>query len=514
MGCFIRKKKDGPNEYFYEVTTTYDPSIKKSRQKVKYLGKNIDGKPTRVRTCVPRRSYNYGELVPAQNAMSMLGINEMLTGILSENDSQALQAFALNRVLRPVPSHLLESWYESTILCKTNPSLGLKSQQVSMLLDRIGDSSVPDLFMDRMAKRHGIGSSLVFDITSLTSSSQSSQQIGLLEYGHNRENNGLEQVNLGLVVDKKNGLPLMYDLYSGSIVDVVTLVNTLRRIRARGITGYCLVLDRGFYSKNNLREMIREKVSFIIPGTLKVKNVRELITGNRDIRSPRYLQKYDNKTMYVKQVKLSVEDMTLDGYLYYDPARERQEKEKFMGRLYDTRVKLENKELDQDSRPRDVFESIAGNMKPYLKYNVTGDHFQVEVRSNSVSRHVNKLGRFALLYHGVSPGWDECLAYYREKDIVEKAFKTIKTDVQLKPLNVKKTSTLRGLVFACFIALITRMRLLRLLKEKELLPAYTMESLFLELEKIKKVELENGELVTTELTKKQKDILKALNLQT
>jgi len=506
----MRKKRDGKNEYFYEVTTTYDPSIKKSRQKVKYLGKNIDGKPTKVRTCVPRKSYNYGELIPAQNAMSMLSINEMLTGLLSENDSHALQAFALNRVLRPVPSHLLESWYESTILCKTYPDLGLKSQQVSALLDRIGEGSVPDLFMDRMAKRHGVGSSLVFDITSLSSSSQ---QIELLEYGHNREHNGLEQVNLGLVVDKKNGLPLMYDLYSGSIVDVVTLVNTLKKIRARGITGYCLVLDRRFYSKNNLREMTREKASFIIPGTLRVKNVRELITGNRDIMSPRYLQKYDGRTMYVKPVKLAVENMTLDGCLYYDPTMEQLEKEKFMGRLYDTRVKLENKELDRDAKPQDVYENIARNMKPFLKYKVNGDRFQVEVRNNIVSRHVNRMGRFVLLYNGVSPGWDDCLAYYREKDIVEKAFKTIKTDIQLKPLNVKKTSTLRGLVFACFIALIVRMRLLRLLKEKGLLPAYTLESLFMELEKIKKVELENGEFITTEPTKKQKDILKALNLQ-
>jgi len=72
MGCFVRKKRDGRNEYFYEVTTTYDPSIKRSRQKVKYLGKNIDGKPARVRTCVPRMSYNYGELIPVQKVMSML----------------------------------------------------------------------------------------------------------------------------------------------------------------------------------------------------------------------------------------------------------------------------------------------------------------------------------------------------------------------------------------------------------------------------------------------------------
>jgi len=72
MGCLFGRRGTGGNEYFYEVTTTYDPSIKRSRQKVKYLGKNIDGKPARVRTCVPRMSYNYGELIPVQKVMSML----------------------------------------------------------------------------------------------------------------------------------------------------------------------------------------------------------------------------------------------------------------------------------------------------------------------------------------------------------------------------------------------------------------------------------------------------------
>jgi transposase len=101
---------------------------------------------------------------------------------------------------------------------------------------------------------------------------------------------------------------------------------------------------------------------------------------------------------------------------------------------------------------------------------------------------------------------------YREKDIAEKAFKAIKNDIQLRPLNVKTTMTLQGLLFACFIALTVRMRLLRIMKEKGLLKKYTLESLFLELEKLKKIELENGELITTEQTKKQREILQTLGL--
>ena len=41
---------------------------------------------------------------------------------------------------------------------------------------------------------------------------------------------------------------------------------------------------------------------------------------------------------------------------------------------------------------------------------------------------------------------------------------------------------------------------------------YTVESLLLELEKIKKIELENGETIITELTRKQKDIMGKLEL--
>jgi transposase len=510
MGCFVRKKKDGENEYFYEVTTTYDPSIKRSRQKVKYLGKNIDGKPTRIRTCTPQRSFNYGELIPAMAVMKELGIGDMLDGILNEYESRAVQVMAFNRVLRPLPSLMLESWYESSYLCKMYPGLKLKSQQASELLERIGSNDVPEQFMDRLTKAHSKGSALVFDITSLSSHSN---QIDLLEYGYNREHNSLEQVNLGMVVDKKTGLPLMYDLYPGSIVDVLTLVNTLKRIRARGITEYSLVLDRGFFSKSNIRELIREKASFIIPANHTLKNVKELISACKDIKNPCYLQKFNDKIIYVKQVQLDIDGILLNGFLYYSPSREQDEKEGFMSRLYDVRSKLEEKELQSWMKPQDTFESITGSMQSFFSYKVENNHFVVEIKNNAVVQRLNKMGRFLLLYHETTPSWDECLSMYKEKDIVEKAFKILKSDVRLKPLNVKKTETLKGLLFTCFIALSIRMRLLRLMKEKGLLKDYTIESMHLELEKVKKIELENGEIITTEPTKKVKTILKTLNLE-
>ena len=81
----------------------------------------------------------------------------------------------------------------------------------------------------------------------------------------------------------------------------------------------------------------------------------------------------------------------------------------------------------------------------------------------------------------------------------------MKNDIQSLPLNTKKDSTTKGFLFVCFIGLIIRMRLLNIMKETEIIKDYTVESLLMELEKIKKIEMENGESIVTELTRKQKD---------
>src|SRR5665648_602960 len=73
----------------------------------------------------------------------------------------------------------------------------------------------------------------------------------------------------------------------------------------------------------------------------------------------------------------------------------------------------------------------------------------------------------------------------------------MKNDIKSLPLNTNKDSTTKGFIFICFIGLIIRMRLLNIMKEKEILKNYTVESLLMELEKIKKIELENGETIIT-----------------
>ena len=56
------------------------------------------------------------------------------------------------------------------------------------------------------------------------------------------------------------------------------------------------------------------------------------------------------------------------------------------------------------------------------------------------------------------------------------------------------------------------MKLLSMMRETQIIEDYTVESLLLELKKIRKIELQNGEVMVTELTRKQKEIMEKLNL--
>ena len=85
---------------------------------------------------------------------------------------------------------------------------------------------------------------LLYDITSLSSSSK---LLECLEYGYNRDNDSLPQINLSLVVDKDKGIPVRYVVYPGSIADISTLKNTIIRLKDAGSQQFRLVMDRGIF---------------------------------------------------------------------------------------------------------------------------------------------------------------------------------------------------------------------------------------------------------------------------
>jgi len=509
MKTFQRVKRIKGKEYLYEITPYYDKKTKKIRHKSKYLGKYENGKLIRPKKPLPRVVYSYGEFIPYLHIFKELGIDEILDEICSKKaDALVIKALVLNRLIRPLALQNIKSWFEGTILSKDG-ELALSVQSLSNFLSQLGNSSIPNYFITKFVERNNNVDSLMFDITSLSSYSKLNS---LLEYGYNRDNDGLPQFNLSLAVDREKGIPLMYDIYPGSIKDVSTIKNSIKKMKAVGLKFSALVLDRGFFSTSNLDELIKEKLPFIIGVPFTLKEVKRLISMvHRDIEDPEFVKLYNKTPLFVKEIKIAVGPHNLKGYLFYDLKREQDEKNAFYTRLYQAKELLLRVKLQRWMKPEKVIEEITKDLHSYFDCKVVGNAFQVKIKKKAVAQRVNRMGKTILIYYG-DFNWKECLELYRQKDVVEKCFMTLKRDILASPLNVQKQETARGLIFITYLALILRFKLLKMMQIAKLDEKYSVEALMLELEKIKKVELQNGELIVTEIGKKQQEILTAMQL--
>lgn len=511
MKSFTRIKKINGQEYLYEITPYYDKEKKQIRQKSKYLGKNVEGVPIRVRSQekVPKKVLSHGEFVPLKKIIEDLELEKTLSDVLPAREVWPVLTLAMNYAIRPRGLTHIQSWYEGIALHEEHPDLPLSSQSLSRMLSHIGESTANLEFSRKLIQRISTCSTLVYDITSMSSYSQN---ISLLEFGYNRDGLNLPQINLSLIVDKDLGIPVMYDLYPGSIADVSTLKNTIQKIKSQGVRNYTLLMDRGFFSTDNIEEMVSAGLSFIIPPTSTLKKVKDAISSiHSRIDDPENLKLYEKEPLFVMPIKIEVGVNKLDGYAYYDQKREQMERNTFYKRLYDLMEVLKSKNLKPWMNPSEIFREIAKRDARFIDWRAVNGKFEVSLRKNAISQAINKMGKFILLYQGTF-SWDECLALYRSKDVVEKGFDVLKNDIEIMPSHLKTNSSLKGYFFVAFLALILRMKLSRMMSDAGLNKRYSVDGLLTELEKIKAMILPDGEKIITEITKKQREILEALQL--
>ena len=371
--------------------------------------------------------------------------------------------------------------------------------------------------MDRFASKTQPGVTLLYDITSLSSSSK---LLELLEYGYNRDSDGLPQVNVSLVMDKERGIPIRYDLYPGSIADIGTLANTLHWLKTMEIDQFRLILDRGFFSQTALAELLDKEIPFIIPPTLQLTPVKELMsTAQKKVTRAEFLNKYEKEAIFAMPVTLShlyelekePRVWTVKGYCYYDPRREQSERSAFYQHLHDVVEKVQHAQPRAWKRPDVVVGEIAKHFARYLSWKLVDGRFEVAIKQKAVTQRVNRMGRFILLYSG-EMDWLTCLTLYRQRDAIEKCYDVMKNDLKALPLHLRTEETLRGYRFITFLALVLRMRLQMMMKETRLIKQYSVQKLLLELEKIKMFELSSGEKMVSEVSKKNRVILEALGL--
>ena len=103
--------------------------------------------------------------------------------------------------------------------------------------------------------------------------------------------------------------------------------------------------------------------------------------------------------------------------------------------------------------------AIASSYLRYFTWGIEDGRITTKARDNAISAAENRIRKFLLVHCGdYSPL--ECLSIYRDRDSTEKAFRTLKTNLDLFPLK-KKESNIRETIFMFFLSLIIRKALMR-----------------------------------------------------
>lgn len=329
---FKRTKHINGHDYVYEILQYRDPVTNKIKQKSKYLGKpDQQGKPEKVRErpIVHKYIVNYGDAYLFQSLVKELEIDTILKQCYPEEEANWILLLTGYKLLYQGTYDRLSSQMEISDLPTYFPvSTCLSSQQASRVLERLGEDAGERIntFFLRWIQHHPLpGDNLLFDITSFSSQAK---QIEFLEYGYNRDHELLPQINMGLLVNETLRLPLYYKLYPGSIKDISTMDNLVKELQCLTIQKITLILDRGFYSTDNLLSLLGRSYDFILPLPLTAKMLYEKILAQSyelDQLSPHDLIQIEEQQYYAQTGVIPFE--TDDPQIWLEESEEEDESE-------------------------------------------------------------------------------------------------------------------------------------------------------------------------------------------
>ena len=342
--------------------------------------------------------------------------------------------------------------------------------------------------------------------------------IEIVEFGHAKEEKGLPVFNYSIAYDYSNREPLFYETYPGSIVDVSQLQAMLEKAVAYGYRNAGFILDRGYFSRANIRYMDKCGYDFVImvKGMKSfvdesVRKVRGSFEEKRQYSIRRY--RVNGTTLKTPVFYSDEKDRYLHIYYSYSKAAdERSALEAKIDRMAAYLKKLEGQEIVVDKSYEKYFS---------LEYYHEGKEDQCFVcaleKASVIEEELKLCGYFCIITSSEMTA-KEALDLYKSRDASEKLFKADKSFLGNRSMRVYSEESLEGKMLIAFVALIIRNRMYTKLKdaEEEMLerPNYmNVPASIRELEKIEMVRQADGIYrLDHAVTATQKTILKAFGI--
>ena len=368
-------------------------------------------------------------------------------------------------------------------------------------------------FFRLQGKRRAEKEFWAYDSTSISSYSEMMKQV---KYGKNKDGENLPQINLALLFGEESGLPFYYRKLAGNIPDVKTIRELARELDILGYEKVKLVMDRGYYSAENINTLFKDHMKFLCGTSTALSFAKDYI---REIGADKDRYEYYNSDLelYVFSKTISWhyeqerpykgdtvrEDRRLYLHLYFNPDKLSDD-----GKAFNKRLDGLKEELLSGKR-------IPEHEKEYRKYfeirETPKRGISLSYNQDAINAARERYGFFVLISNEVKDPV-AALSLYRMRDIVEKAFWNVKERLNLRRTLTSSESSLEGKLFVEFVALIYLSYIKKKMEETGLFAKYTMHELLDELDVIECFTEPGKSPIQGEVLKKQEQLYRDLGV--
>jgi transposase len=454
------------------------------------------------------KSVSLGGAFLLRKLWERLGLEKVLTESLGKRAflspiEWAIFAMVANRALAPDSKRVVEEWVREEVALGNPEPIFLQHLYRAMdFLMEHGEEMQKEVFFATADLFHLEVDLLFFDTTSIYVEKDEEDAEGMRKYGHSKDKRpDLPQVVIGLAVTQE-GIPVRCWALPGNTQDVTTVERVKRDLSGWKLSRCVWVMDRGMNSEEN-RTILQQAGGHYILGE-RLRDDQE-VHQEALSRRGRYQKVKDN--LEVKEVIVGQGERRRRFVLVYNPeqakkdqtTRERtlQKLEEALSALGDQRGKAHKKAVCALLAHR--------TMGRYLRQQKNGA-LQIDRARVKAEKHLD--GKYLLSTSDDSLRPQEVALGYKQLMEVERAFRTLKTTLELRPLYHRKEERIQAHVLLCFLALL-------LVRIAERQTGNTWDQIRAVMERMHLGEFESKDgriLQRTELTHEQTNLLKLLNI--
>jgi len=416
---------------------------------------------------------------------------------------EALFALVANRALAPSSKLAVEEWASMDVYLGNQNPLQVQHLYRSMdFLLEYQDTVQKEVFWSTANLLNLTVDLIFFDTTNTYFEIDEPGPSELKAFGNSKhKRDDLPQVTIGLAVTRE-GIPVRCWVLPGNQHDAKCVDQVQKDLNNWKLGRVVWVMDRGMSSDDNRRILQRAGGHYILGEKLSGTNINEEALS----RGGRFQILRDN--LHIKEVTVGEGVGRRRFVIVYNPEQaqhDRQTRNRVLERIGHELTALNTMKKEKQDKAKYLLLTHR-SMGRYIKEQKNG---KLRIDKAKIRQEEKLDGKYLLSTSDDSLPAEEIALGYKQLYEVERAFRTLKSTLSLRPVYHTKDERIRSHVLLCWLALL-------LVRMAELETGLTWDRIRKEMDRLHIGEFLNKDgriLQYTELTQNQRNILKKLNIK-